>query len=138
MNEWVKKIDPTLAAKILLFGFLAIVVFHLSIIVGLVPFEIVWGGRLETREQMLVFESVSIVINGLVIYLLLEKTGFVPRRVPGRVMRVFMWLLMGLFFLNTIGNLLAETLFERLAFTPVTLISALLFYRLALVPAENG
>ena len=51
---------------------------------------------------------------------------------PNVVAAVGTWVLVGLFAVNTVGNLFAKTLFERAVFTPLTLLLALLMLRLAL------
>lgn len=50
------------------------------------------------------------------------------------VLTVAIWAFVGLFALNTAGNVFAKSTVERLAFTPVTLVLAVLCLRLALHP----
>jgi len=42
-------------------------IFHLLILVRVIPYEITWGGRLKTVEEMYVFETISILINSFFI-----------------------------------------------------------------------
>ena len=35
-------------------------IFHIMILVRVIPYEITWGGRLKTVEEMFVFETISI------------------------------------------------------------------------------
>lgn len=108
--------------------------FHLFVVAGVVPQNIVWGGRTSTRAELLQMEAVSITIlavSSLAIW------GYARLRRAGRralFLRGVMWLLAILFTLNTVGNLMAKTAFERLAFTPVTLILAVLALRVAIEP----
>ena len=38
-------------------------VFHLGILLKIIPYEITWGGRLKDDAEMYVFETISILIN---------------------------------------------------------------------------
>ena len=106
--------------------------FHLLIIVGIVPDTIVWGGRVNDRQKLVAMEVVS-----LSTILLTGAVGFIRaiQLAQGDVFlltTILSWLFFVIFVMNTIGNLLAKTAFERFAFTPVTLILAYIFLRLAL------
>ena len=106
--------------------------FHLLVIVGIVPDSIVWGGRVKDRKNL-----VSMEVGSLSTIVLTGAVGFVRalQLAQGEVFlltTILSWLFFAVFVLNSIGNLFAKTRFERLAFTPVTLILAYIFLRLAL------
>ncbi|KAA9339310.1 hypothetical protein F0P96_01405 [Hymenobacter busanensis] len=109
-----------------------IVLFHLLIITGVIPFAVVWGGRLHSHSQMLRFETVSIGLNLLMLAVVARAVGRLRLRVNARFMQVALWLMALLFLANTAGNLLAKTELERLVFTPLTLLLALFSCRLAM------
>jgi hypothetical protein len=92
----------------------------------------VWGGRLENIDQMRLFELISIAINLFIIAMAAMKGGFVRSFLPEKVVRAILWGFTIMFTLNTIGNLLSETSLETIIFTPVTLLLAILFLRIAL------
>jgi hypothetical protein len=54
---------PKTAIKIMLYIIAAVTVFHLSIIIKVVPYEITWGGRLKNDSEMYVFEIATLLIN---------------------------------------------------------------------------
>lgn len=118
-----------LYAMVLIFSL--VVAFHALVLLGIVPFEMVWGGRLKTREQMLQFETVSILLNLLMLAVVAVRAGWLRVRVHPTVLRVVLWLMTGLFALNTVGNVFSINPTERLVFTPLTLLLALLCARLA-------
>lgn len=125
-----------LATQISLFLFVLLILFHLSIVIGIVlfdfaPVDFLWGGRMETRGQLLGFEIISLLIMALCFLIVLIKSGRV--KLPGfmRAAEIALWILFILFFLNTIGNILAKTTFERFFIIP-TGILAILCLRLAL------
>ncbi|KAA9332867.1 hypothetical protein [Adhaeribacter soli] len=118
-----------------------VLVFHFLVLFGVVPFEIVWGGRLKSAEEMRVFESVSIILNTLMIAVVAIYAGLLPLNVNRKMLRFAFWVMFVLFALNTAGNLLAVNEYERMIFTPLTFLLAVFSLRLALskpVPAPNA
>ena len=118
------------AATCLLVILSLVVGFHALVLVGVVPFKIVWGGRLQTRQQMLVFETVSIFINAVMIATVAAKINLLKWRVRPVFIKVMLWVMTGLFTANTVGNLFSNNGFERVVFTPLTGLLALLCLRL--------
>ena len=90
-----------------------VIIFHLSIILKIVPYEITWGGRLENDTEMYVFETISIVINLSLICALLIKGNYLRAFIPLKIVNIILWVFFVLFGLNTIGNILAKTNFEK-------------------------
>lgn len=117
------KIGPHTAVKALLVSLSLVIFLHLLILFKIVPFEIAWGGRLQNDEQMYIFETISIVINLILCFILLIKGRYIHFRVKEKVLNSVLWIFLILFILNTVGNLFAQTAFEKL-FSIVTLIFA--------------
>ena len=121
--------------RIAVFGLLSLlsvsVIFHLLVVAGIIPFDIVWGGRVTDRSEMLMMETISVLINLFMISVVAIKAGFLKWRISGTVITVGLWLMFTLFILNTIGNLLSNNEFEKMVFTPLTLLLAILSFRLA-------
>ena len=112
------------------------VLFHLSVILGIlvfdyVPIDLLWGGRMETREQLLNFEVISLGMMVLCLLIVLIRTGRI--RIPALLgaSKAGLWILFILFMLKTVGNLLAETTFEK-SFAVFTALFSVLCLRLAL------
>lgn len=108
------------------------IIFHVLVLTGLIPFEIVWGGRLKTQGEMLKFEAASIFINLVMLGLVSLKAGLLKAPVSPFFIRVSLWAMFGLFLMNMLGNLASLNTFEKLVFTPLTLLLALFSLRLAL------
>lgn len=119
------------AAKGILIILTIMLLFHILVLTGIIPFEIVWGGRLRNREEMLVFESFSTGINLLIVLITAVHTGYISLRLNKRLTQIFIGLMAVLFLFNTLGNLLAIDPLEKFIFTPLTLVLALLCYRVA-------
>ena len=98
----------------LLIGLLTLVIlFHGCIMAKIIPYGIAWGGRLENDTQMYIFESVSILINAFLITVLLLKANYIHHRFSDKLLHGILWVFQLLFILNTIGNILAKTNFEK-------------------------
>jgi hypothetical protein len=115
----------------LLAFFAAAIAFQLVVLAGLIPTEMVWGGRLQNAEERTVGALVSISFVLIFAALVLVRMGHIGRSKPA-VGKWGMWAVCALFALNTIGNLFALDLRETLIFTPITLISAVLAARVAM------
>ena len=119
-----KKIKD-IAGIILLILFSLAIVFHLLVIMGVIPNEIVWGGRIKFKEELIIFESISIFLNLLFLLIVSLKTGKLTFKHNQKLIQILLWLMSIVFLLNTIGNLLAKTSTETIIFTPITFISAI-------------
>lgn len=127
-----RKINIKVASGLTLALLSCVVVFHFMILSGVVPYTIVWGGRLQSTTQMYIYESVSLLVNLAVIIVVSIKGEVIKPCLPKKVVTVILWVLAVLFAFNTVGNLFAESNLEMILFTPVTFISAILLYRLAI------
>lgn len=114
-----------------------VMIFHLSILTQIVPYDIVWAGKLKTKQEMYVFESVSILINSILISTLLIKGNYLKINISRKIINAILWIHVVLFSLNTLGNLTAKTLFEKAVFTPLTFVSAILIF-IIVKPNKNG
>jgi hypothetical protein len=129
-----KLISFKLAVNAMLILLALVIVFHLLILIQVIPYNIVWAGRLQNVSEMVVFELVSLLINTMLIAVITIKAGYVKSRISPTVINVLLWFMVIVFSLNTIGNLFSKTSFETLVFTPLTFISALLCYRIVREP----
>lgn len=115
------------ALKLLLGIIGSVLLVHLSFILKIIPYDIAWGGNLENDQQMYIFESISILINLFLAWILLIKGNYVKQQVSPKVVRIVLWVFLVLFVLNTIGNVFAKTNFEKF-FALITLSLALLIW----------
>lgn len=122
------KISYKLALRVIQGLCIAILLFHFLVISEIVPYEIVWGGRLSNRSEMIQFEVVSI----LVIMLLFALVWLKGRNKNHWLIDTLLWLFVALFAVNTIGNLFSKSTFEMVVFTPLTLIAAIFCARIAI------
>jgi hypothetical protein len=76
---------------------------------------------------MYVFETLSILINSFFIFVLLQKGEYVSYFLGKKAITIILWIFFAIFVLNTIGNVFAETTFEKF-FTILTLLNAILIW----------
>jgi hypothetical protein len=112
--------------------FSLILVFHLLVLSGIIPYDIVWGGRLKSKEEMLVFESISILLNTFMMVVVAARSKFLSLPINQKILTGILWGMAVLFTVNTVGNLVAVSSLETIIFTPLTCILAILSLRLAL------
>lgn len=127
----IKKINIVLAVNTILIVAALVFIFHILIISGVIPYQYVWGGRLESNEQMLRFESISMIVNLFVIFIVSIQGNYIRPYLSSKVVKIFFWIFSILFVLNTIGNLLSLNSLESIIATPITFILAIMFLRLA-------
>ena len=119
--------NPKLTIKILLWLIAAVTLFHLAILIKIIPYEITWRGKLKNDAEMYLFESISILINLFLGYVLLIKGEYVSKLILSKAVNIILWVFLFIFGLNTIGNIFAETLFEK-SFSLLTLIFTYLIW----------
>ena len=127
-----KLISQKQAINIILAFLTAVLVFHTLILTGVIPYGIVWAGKISTDAEMRKLEVVSILVNAFAILIMVLKADYIKHKIPAKILKAIIWLLAVLFSLNTIGNLFAESGFELYFFTPLTFILAVLCLRIVI------
>ena len=120
------------AGKILLTILIGLIFFHILVLTGIIPKDIVWAGSIQDKQDLIKKESLSLVILSVVILIVLLKLRHINSFLPAKLIDIAMWLPVILFSLNTLGNLTALHPLERYGFGLLTLIMAFLSLRLAL------
>ena len=111
----------------LMIGLLSIVlVFHFCVLFEIISYKIVWAGKVNSLDEMRIFETISILINTLLIATLYIKSKNIKNNVSNKVVNAIIWVFVFLFALNTIGNLFAKSMIEQILGTTLTFISSVL------------
>ena len=105
--------NPKLAIKLMLWLIGVIILLHSAILMKIIPYNITWGGRLENNIEMYIFEIMSILINLFLVVLLLLRGRYLSCFIPMKVVNILLWAFLFLFGINTLGNIFAETTFEK-------------------------
>lgn len=124
---------PYKAAISLFLTLLSLVfIFHFLVILKIIPYTIVWAGKIPNDAKMYQFESISIVVNFILFTAILVKGNILRLTINRKIIQVILYLFVVIFALNTVGNLFAKMSLETYIFTPLTFISAFLCLRIAL------
>lgn len=108
-----------------------VMLFHILVLVGIIPFGVTWGGRLNSMEEMYVLETISLTVNLFFLIVLLLKGQFIKNQIAAKWLNGIIWLFAILFALNTVGNLFAKASVEMIVGGLFTFVSAILCYRIA-------
>ena len=127
MND---KLSFKLAGKILIVLSSILIIFHFCVILGLIPQNIVWTGRITTERTKLILGFVSIFLNLIILFCAVVRMGYIDHKnlkvIVKKMLPFVFWWLVG----NTIANLFSKSLFEVLVFTPILVILTVCFYQI--------
>ena len=107
------------------------IIFHLFVLGGIIPFEIVWGGNIPDEASLWMMETISIAINCIMLLFVLAYAGAIKIKMGTTVAKIGFWIMFLIFLLNSLGNLLAKDTLETYIFTPITLLLSLFCFRIA-------
>jgi len=128
-----KLISVQLAGNVLLVIFGLLIVFHILVLLNLLPSDMVWGGQAGTSATRLrVLETVSLIFTVLFAVIVAAKIDYITVPRFKRVITVLLWVIFVYLLLNTAGNLASGSSVEKLVFTPITIVAAFLVLRLAI------
>jgi hypothetical protein len=126
-------ISARLAGKIMVALLILLSIFHVLILSGVFSLGNVWGGQLEDGSQnAMTMEFASLIVTLIFLAIVAMKAGYLKAGKSGKAVRFGLWIMSGYFVLNTIGNLASGVAVENMVFAPLTIIMALLTFRLAL------
>jgi hypothetical protein len=132
---------PRLTSRQAINGMIAILsislIFHLLVLLQIVPYSIVWAGKLNSVEEMRRFETVSIGINLFMLMVMLLKASYIRHNIPVKILNWIIWIFVIAFALNTAGNLFSKTSLELYAGTTLTFLSTLLCYWIVTGPNKK-
>ena len=101
------------AIHILLAINFTLILFHTGVIMGWVPENVAWGGRDYEDHQILILQGVSLFVTLFLIFILLIEGGYFRQIISPKITRIVLWVFFVYFLLNTVGNFLSQTIFEK-------------------------
>jgi len=125
-----KLISAKLAGTILISFLSLLVIFHLLILFHILPYDMVWGGKLKSDSNVLLMELIALVITIAFLLIIVLKISKLSKNKV--LINVGVWMIFIYFLFNVLGNLASENLIEKSVLTPVALIMAFLTLRLAI------
>jgi len=104
----------------------AVIIFQILVVIQVIPYNIVWAGKLKTVQEMYVFETISISLNIFLLWVIFQKANVTVRLIAEKYLNFILWLFVLVFALNTLGNLFAENTLELILGTLLTLLCSIL------------
>lgn len=118
------------AEKIVLVIVAAYCVLHLLIMLQIIPSNIVWGGRIESNKALYVLEGVALAIMAFLGVVIAMKNRIIKPVFTDKAIKRILLIFAVFFMLNTLGNILAETLIEK-AQAVITLYLSVTLFKLS-------
>lgn len=118
------------AGNILILLSSLLIVFHIINLLGLIPDNIVWTGRVTSERTKLIMGAVSIILNLIILLSAAIRLNYIGNEKQQELVRkilpfLFYWLVG-----NTIANLFSKSMTEVLVFTPILVILTISCYRI--------
>jgi hypothetical protein len=130
VKNWV---SAKLAGYILLGSLGLLFVFHVLVLLGVVPADIVWGGMIQdTQTNLVTLEVIALLVTGLFMLVIAAKLGYMQVGKFSGIINIGVWFIFVFLLLNTLGNLASGVSLENLVFAPITIILAFCAFRLAI------
>ena len=128
-----KLISAKLAGNVLLAAFGLLAVFHVLVLLRVVPADIVWGGQIGSSvANLFMLEMIALVSTILFAVVVAAKMEYIHAVKYSKAITIGMWFIFAYLLLNLVGNLASGVSFENLVFAPLTLLMAVLALRLAI------
>lgn len=119
------------AGNLLLVLFALLIVFHITIIAGILPYDMVWGGQIS-KENILPLELIAIVFTISFMMVVLIKLRYLRNGMKGKVANILLWAMVLYFVFNTYANFTGQTIAEQWIFGPLAILMGILTARLAI------
>jgi hypothetical protein len=103
------------------------------VLIGIVPANIVWGGRAANKQEIIQLELISIALNSLFLAFSFLLNGNLKINLKPAYIKIILWFMSIIFILNTLGNLMAKSSVETMIFTPITILLSVFSLYLAII-----
>jgi len=126
-----KLISVKLAGNILLFSLGLLLVFHILVLLKIVPADSMWGGQ-ANAGNIAMLEIIALVVTLFFGFVIAAKTGYINVGKFTVVVNILVWVVFIFLIVNTLGNAVSAVPAENFIFAPITLVLAYCVLRLAI------
>lgn len=109
----------------------SLLIFHVLVILQILPSTLVWGSRLKSTKEMYWKQSVAMILTLVFIWIVIEKINLIEGVLSNNILSIGLWIMSALFALSTLGNLFSKQNMEKYFFSITSLV--LLFCCLLLI-----
>lgn len=132
-----KTISVQLTSNLLILINTLMLLVHIMIVLKILPYTFIWGGQIKNDSDLIKMESISILIQILFIFIIALKAGFILKGKFKKTASMGVWMIFAYMLLNTVGNLASRSGMETMIMTPITILLALLLFRLGIEKDEK-
>lgn len=127
-----KLISVKVAGMVILVLLSGLLLLHVFILAGIISFDLVWGGNIEYKYEMIRLEIVALITTILFMIVTIYKLKFLKQKKNSKLINIGAWIMFSYFTLNVVGNILAKTGAERQIFIPISILLSVFSFRMAL------
>ena len=128
-----KLISTKLAGNLLLGALGLLAVFHVLVLLSVIPADIVWGGAIRNSTTSLIpLEMMSLLVTLFFAVVIAAKAGYIRATRFQVAINIGVWVVFAILLLSMAANFASGVAFENLIFAPVAVVLALCAYRLAI------
>src|SRR5689334_17523810 len=118
-----KLISTRLAGNLLLGALGVLAVFHLLVLLRVLPATIVWGGAIQnSTTRLLALELLALVVTLLLAGVIAAKVGYIKAVRCQPAVNMGGWLVFALLLFSLVANLASGVAFENLLFAPLAVV----------------
>ena len=121
-----------LAGKITITIIVLLIVFHILILLGVVPSNIVWGGQIVDNATLMKHEILRLIGSFIFLVIIIEKLNQHKITKFKKLSNVAFWFIYIYFIITSIAKLASAVTLEKMIFIPITVILSILLFRLAI------
>ena len=112
-----KLVSVKVAGNILLISLGIMVIFHVLVLLNIVPSDIVWGGQIgDSQTNLLTLEIIALLMTMVILVIIAAKMNYINVIKFKRGINFGVWLIFVFLILNTVLNLASGVSFENLIF----------------------
>lgn len=128
-----KLISTKLAGNLLLGSLGLLAIFHILVLLTVIPTDIVWGGAIQNSPTSLIpLEMISLVVTLLFAVVIAAKAGYIKAFRFQLAVNIGAWVVFAILLLSMLANFASGVAFENLIFAPIAVTLAFCAYRLAI------
>lgn len=120
------------AGNLLIILLSLLVIFHALVLMDIFPYDQTWGGSIQDKSQVILYEGFATALNIIFILIVSIKLDYLKIHGLKKMASIGIWVMCAFFTLSLIGNIMAEGQLERTIFIPLSIILLLLSFKIAL------
>ena len=124
-------ISMKLAGNVLIISNVLIIVLHLFILFGLLPYSMFWRDQIIDDGAIMKYEIAAIIVSLLFIASIIIKVEYIKQPKLKEISNLILWIMLMYLIISTVGNFTMGISMDILFYIPITLTLSVFTYRLA-------